>query len=367
MKNAIIISAKYAPGHFSHMLAYYELFLSVGYESLLYLDKEYEDFTKEYPEYKREFISDTYEISADILFIYNMSTSDGRIISKFKKSNPNIKIYFVYHEPWMGISLWLTDLLKKRESVFDSIKTFARAFFVKPILKSSNMILLPSNKAADYYKKTCIKYNGNYIILPLVFTDETDKKLDLQVKKYFSFISTAQSSKNFTKFLEFIKYKAKKDSSARFQIATRSDITEHIDSQLKKLINEGRLIVNYGHPLSNAEINHAYAISECTWMLYNRSTQSGVLCKSFMFGTPVIASNVGSFCDAVNGTNGIILEDNYTLDDIDAAYEKIKNNFEALCEGARQTFLSRFYYETYVDVFKKIVCGDVSKSNNSGG
>lgn len=367
MKNAIIMSAKYAPGHFSHMLAYYELFLAIGYDSLLYLNKEYEGFTKEYPEYKREFISDTYGISADILFIYNMSISDGRIISKFKESNPNIKIYFVYHEPWMGISPWLTDLFKKRESVFDSVKTFGRAFFVKSILKSSNMILLPSNKAEDYYKKTCVKYNGNFAVFPLVFTDETDKSLDLQEKKYFSFISTVQSSKNFTKFLEFIKYKSKKDTSARFQIATRSDITEYLDTQLKNLINEGRLIVNYGHPLSNAEINHAYAISKCTWMLYNRSTQSGVLCKSFMFGAPVIASNIGSFSEFVNDSNGIILEDNYTLEDIDIAYEKIKNNFEALCEGARQTFKSRFYYETHVEIFKKIVCDEVSKANNIGG
>ena len=74
-----------------------------------------------------------------------------------------------------------------------------------------------------------------------------------------------------------------------------------------------------------------------------------------MFGTPVIASNIGSFSEVVNSDNGIILPENYTLDDIDRAYEKIKADFEHFGNGARQTFISNFYYEAQIDLFKKIV------------
>lgn len=217
------------------------------------------------------------------------------------------------------------------------------------------MILLPSNKAVDYYEKICVKYNKHYSLFPLVFTDEANNAINPNEKKYFSFISTVQNSKNFTMFLDYIKFKAKISSDSMFQIATRTDCSEYIDAELKALIKKKRLIINHAHSLSNTEINQAYARSNCTWMLYNRSTQSGVLCKSFMFGTPVIASNIGSFSEVVNSDNGIILPESYTLEDIDRAYENIKNNFDHLCNGARQTFVSHFRYDAQFDLFNKIM------------
>ena len=352
---AVIMSAKYAPGHFSHMLAYSSLFESIGYESVMLIDEGYKTFKKEYGNCKYETFDNFHSITADVLLIYNMSIHDSKYISILKKNNSKLKVLFVYHEPWFGYKKWFEDFISRKESLIDSVKTLGRFFFVKSILKKSNLILLPSSKAVNYYEKICVKYNKHYYLFPLVFTDESNNKSNLKEKKYFSFVSTVQNSKNFTMFLDYIKFKAKIAPDSMFQIATRSDVTEHVDAELKALIKQKRLIINHAHSLSNAEINQAYARSNCIWMLYNRSTQSGVLCKSFMFGTPVIASNIGSFSEVVNSDNGIILSENYTLDDIDRAYEKIKADFEHFGNGARQTFISNFYFESQIDLFKKIV------------
>ena len=356
MNKAVIMSAKYAPGHFSHMLAYDNLFRAIGYDSEMLLDDGYVDFKNDYSEYNYTSFDKISSIKADVLLIYNMSTKDSKYIKILKNNNPDMKVLFVYHEPWFGYKKWFDDLSSKRESFVDSIKTLGRYFFVRSILKNTDTVLLPSKKAEEYYNKICVKINSSYALFPLVFTDEAGA-VDINDKKYFSFISTVQNSKNFAMFLDYVKYKAQKDASALFQIATRTNIAEQIDDELQSLINDKRLIVNHGHSLSNEEINHAYSVSNCTWMLYNRSTQSGVVCKSFMFGAPVIASEIGSFKDVVNSDNGIILHGSYSLDDIDSAYETIKNHFSTLSDGARKSFISQFYYGKHIDLFKEVIEG----------
>lgn len=345
MNKVYIMSVKFAPGHFSHLLAYYEFFEACNCKPYLLLDKKYDSFINESESYNYIYFDEYLNEAPDILFIYNLSKIDAKIIKKFLKMNPSMEVYFVYHEPWIGYQNCIKDFLRGNESILDTIKSIGRYFFVKQVLKKSKKVILPSEEACKNYQKKCIRFNKNYCVLPLIFTDECKNKIDLKEKKYFSFISTVSNSKNFAKFIEYIKYKAKKNPEFMFQIATRSDISNYLDDELQQLIDNKRLIVNYGHPLSNAEINKAYLMSCCTWVLYKRSTQSGVLCKSFMFGAPVIASDIGSFKEFVNDTNGVILDKDCSFNEIDEAVEKIRDNLKDYSEKSRQTFLNNFSWK----------------------
>lgn len=353
-KNVYIMSAKYAPGHFSHMLAYYELFQAIDYIPMLYIDENYKQFNKEYPDYRYKYT--TKKVKApDVLLIYNLSSYDSKIAKEFKKYNSKMKIYFIYHEPWYGIKGWFFDLIHKNESLVESVKAVGRYIFVRKIIRCCDKVILPSNAALKNYKNYCSKINDKFVLFPLIFTDECKEYIRIENKQYFSFISTASNSKNFKLFLDYIRYKAKKDTSAKFQIATRTDVSGYIDDELNQLVECGRLILIHGHSLSNAEINQAYAKSCCTWMLYSRSTQSGVLCKSFMFGAPVIASDIGSFNEAVNDSNGIILPNGYSVEDINNAYNKISASLAEYSDGARNTFLDSFYWKQFTNEFKKLI------------
>ena len=64
---------------------------------------------------------------------------------------------------------------------------------------------------------------------------------------------------------------------------------------MKKMQDEGQLLVQQGRPLTEEEMSAAYRRSVATWNGYRRSTQSGVLPNAFMQGTPVIATKLGSF------------------------------------------------------------------------
>lgn len=353
MERVYILSAKYAAGHFSHMIAFYQLFEELNMEACLLLDKGYAGFLAEYPEYRATSLDEADSVPADILLIYNLSTKDSTIISSMRKRNPELKVFFVYHEPWYGFRGWLCDCLKHNEALLGSIKAFGRHLFSRRVLHLADCILLASNVAIENYKKYDANLNKKYRYFPLIFLDEAGNTADLDEKKYFSYIGTAVGAKNFLNFLEFIKYRAKKDATSLFQIATPTDISQYLDSEITNLIAQNRLIVNHGHNLTNAEINHAYSISNCTWLLYKRSTQSGVLCKAMMFGSPVIASDIGSFSETVDGKNGIILPSGYSLEDVDRAYEQICNNLKAYSENARTAFLDIFYYSNQIERFSK--------------
>lgn len=357
MKKVFIMSAKFSPGHFSHMLAYYKLFEELDYQPYLFVDNRYNSFLRDYKEFQSIIINTSFDVIPDILLIYNLSSKDMKYVKQLKRKNANLKVYFVYHEPWYGFKRWICDVIKHNESVIDNIKALGRFIFSKSVIKNANKVILSSNKAVDFYVKNCIKYNKNYVLFPLVFIDESiDNNTSLiKEKKYFSFISTAAAAKNFDLFIKYIKYRSRKDKDALFQIATRTDISRYIDSEIKSLIDNNRLIVIHGHSLTNDEINYAYAISCCTWMLYRRSTQSGVLCKAMMFGSPVIASDIGSFKEFVDGSNGIVLSQNYSFQDIDNAYGSIMSELESFSQNARKTFLNKFLYVNQIERFRKNV------------
>ncbi|WP_233185630.1 glycosyltransferase [Thermotoga sp. SG1] len=77
------------------------------------------------------------------------------------------------------------------------------------------------------------------------------------------------------------------------------------------------LRIAHGRPLPNSEINRAYKESFCIWNVYRRSTQSGVLPKAYMFGTPVIANDIGSFLEFVRPEEtGKIISLSVDLDEI---------------------------------------------------
>lgn len=78
--------------------------------------------------------------------------------------------------------------------------------------------------------------------------------------------------------------------------------------------------------------------------------------KAYMFGTPAIASNIGSFTEFVEaGRTGEIvylpLNFDMTLDQI----IKIKKNLENYSQRSRQFFLETFYYEIYLKIFEEII------------
>lgn len=347
MKKIAILSGKFSIGLVSLLEAYYELVLCAGYYPLFIINKQYREYIIEYKNIYE--IKEIENLIVDVLIIFNISIYDISIIKKLKKSNSKVKIIFIYHEPWRGC----IKEFKRQKNIKNFIKTCGRKFLSNKILKRSDEVWLPSINGEKEYLKIDINFNNNYFRYPLIFKDELVNTIDLQEKKYFSYIATVDESRRFKEFLSFIKYYNKKNDKIKFLIATKSNIDSYLDEELKSMMARGILKIKHARDLSNSEINAAYNKSWCVWLLYESSTQSGVLCKSFMFGTPVIASNIEAFREFLNKNNSVVIKNYNDMNEIINSANFIKDKLDLLSKNARESFIKEFYFYNKKEVFKE--------------
>jgi len=347
----LIISNKFAPGHFSHMKALYQLIHELQQEAYLLIDKKYSTFIKDdinvnYIDMDHLFIYD----KVDMIIFQNPST-ENHVIAKKMKNKYGCKIIYIFHEPITKMK----DYLIGNHKLKKWIKIKAIHHYNNLMLKTSDYVILPSNAAKNIYLNNKSIIKRPYSVIPLLFDDEC-LNIDTMNKKYFSYIGTVANDHGFDQFILFIKYCLQKDILISFQIASPSVIDDYLDESLKQAISSGKLLIKTGKVLSNDEINEAYSNSFLIWNGYYRSTQSGVLPKAFMFGTPVIATKVGSFTEFIeNQKNGYLIQSNHDYDLILKYALNAKLNIELLSKNCRQSFIDKFYYKSNLDNVNEII------------
>ena len=348
MKNAAIISLKFSPGLYQHAIAYAEAFRFLGFQPILFLNKKYKFMAKQ-----NEFIhiwsarhirSTNYSICVFI----NIHPKNLSISRELIKSNT--KIAYLYHEPWENIRNYL------REGYIQTCKAIIANLFSLLMLRKANIVILPSLYALSNYERRDVKWNENYIVIPLLYSDELKGEINLKERPYFSYIGHAVKGHGFDLFIRCIKYITKIDEEIKFSVATRNNLSRLIrkDESLRYLINKNKLIFSHGRPLSDQEINEYYEKSFSIFNVYRRSTQSGVLAKAFMFGVPVIANNIASFPEYIrDGVNGYLINE-YDEKIIYDKIKKIKLNFSSFCKEARASYEENFYWKNKIELVQKL-------------
>ena len=185
-----------------------------------------------------------------------------------------------------------------------------------------------------------------------MYDDERRKRHELLPRIYFSYIGTIAADHSFGEFLNFAEWAIRENRMPEFKflIATKSSFT--VPDILK---DSQRITIQQGRPLTDEEINAYYASTIVVWNAYARTTQSGVLAKSFMFGTPalVLHKNCNEF--AQDGIEIKAIEDNTNKDEIAAAIEEVKKNFLFYSSNCRKRFMESFYYRQYNEQFAALV------------
>lgn len=352
----LIASLNYSPGHFSHLIALDLLCRGLGWQPTLLLHQGYSTFMNERNDSTALFYDGSIlEGKFDFVFIQNPSTENHIFARRIKQQGKEPLIFYIYHEPFDGFRK------KLKEGTEGFCKAVIAHEFNKKTLKLVDYVLLPSSFAVKTFEALDIRHNSKYQYLPLLFEDEAQnysKQSSRNDRPFFSYIGTVAKAHDFEGFLKYMEFANKNKLGTKFLIATRSKIGNVFAGKplLSKMISNGQLKVIQGKPLGNEEINDCFAKSFCVWNLYRRSTQSGVLPKAFMFGTPVIASPIGSFPEfVIPGQNGEILSTSKNFQEISETLEKIKDSFERYSTEARKTFLDTFHYKANIERLRKII------------
>jgi hypothetical protein len=341
--NALVVSLNFNPGHFSHLIANYKLVEEYGYKPFLYVNKSFNKMDTRGEYSKINNFKEIKELkSVELAIFWFPSFRNITEIIRLRMQY-NSTIAYVFHEP------------------FDSIKNYYNSgFSVTKILKIclinlinilvillSHKIILPSSKALNLYKKKYHFINKNFTLIPLIFDDEASNLIKINHKKYISYIGTIAADHAFDSYINFIESSIKNGwfLELSFLIATKNIIPTKEKKLLEPYLSSGRIFIVEGNPMTNEEINGYYNDSLMVWNAYNRSMQSGILPKAYMFGAAII----GSFqCEnefIENHKTGVLVEDNKNVIEIKNAITEILDKKELFFENCRTKFLENFYYK----------------------
>lgn len=350
--NAIIVSLKFNPGHFSHLLANYKLFEELNYSPSLLLNPSF-DRMDENNDYKK------------IYSLKGFKKGDIKVAVFWFPSIKNIweiiklrfifkaKVIYVYHEPFDSIRNYYSSGFGFRKIVKICLINLVNF----PILTFSNTIILPSSTSLSLYKKKYCRINNNYTMVPLLFDDEGNDFIKIENKKFISYIGTVAADHAFTKFVDFAVEAMKNDwfSGCQFLIATSSIIPLKENEKIRLFVINKKIFIQEGVPMSNKTINSFFEKSALVWNAYNRSMQSGVLPKSYMFGTPVIVMKKNENEFIQDGITGLLIEDNTNVIEIKEAVATVLSKKDFFFVNCRNKFKETFYYKNKVAVFKKMI------------
>ncbi|MDR2407059.1 MAG: hypothetical protein LBE13_02955 [Bacteroidales bacterium] len=337
----LIVSLNRNVAHVSHLIAFYLQFKELGYSPVLCIPENLIQYIPKDFNYLKYNKFKTCKTKSDIAFFCSPSFDNLFEIIKLRWKY-RTKIISVKHEPFDKIVLFdNTSSYRKRlwyvlANLYECIITYI-----------SNIIILPSNKAISLYEKGWLYFNRHYFYLPLQFDDESNYNNEIIERKYFSFIGNigyVTNNHSFDAFFNFIETAIQRESLKEFKFLIATKSTVIMDERLQKITNTGRLLIIAGKPLTNESINFYYKSSFVVWNAYARNTQSGVLAKSFMFGTPaiILRRNISEFVK--DGNEIVAINDNNSYDEISNALLKIINNYDHYSNAARKCFLENFYY-----------------------
>ncbi len=360
MKNALIVSLKFNPGHFSHLIANYKLFEDCGMHPRLYIHPQ---FLRMDPNHEFEHITTPEGLRKmspiDVAVFWFPSIRNIFEIIRLRLFYKSSVIY-IYHEPFDSILNYYRSGFRFRKILKICLINLVNI----PVIILSTGIVLPSMKALSLYRRKYTLLNRKYSMIPLLFDDEASALLRNEDKKCFSYIGTIAADHAFDRFVRFADDAVQRNlfPGLIFVIATRNEIPAGEQAILEPHITAGRVVVCAGHPMTNEEINGFYRQSLIVWNAYNRSMQSGVLPKAYMFGASVIVLAGHSNEFFVNHKTGVAVSDNSNLAEIGEAVLEIQRNSDFFIQNSRKRFLETFYYKNRTaDFMSLLATGDQAK------
>lgn len=341
---ALIISLNFHPGHVSHMVASYKQCQELGYNSIYYVNQSFVPYLPKGSSIVLDNGAD--RPKADIAIFLFPSQKNLSLIWSLKRQGT--KILYIFHEP-------LAPMKEYRKAGF-SYSYLLKLWVINRVssltVKWSDIVLLPSRKAVEFYEGNKIYTNKNYHYLPLMYDDERTPFYNSLERAYFSYIGTIAADHSFSEYIDFVTWAISNDKlpHLKFLIATKSTF---VVPEILKHTN--RVVIKQGKPFSDSEINEYYAMSLVVWNAYNRTTQSGVLAKSFMFSTPalVLRKNLNEF--TADNVEVKAIADNKNCEEIADSLQQILKNYDSFTKNCRKRFENSFYYRVYNDLIKQLI------------
>lgn len=354
IKNALVVSREFHPGHYSHLAANFHLFAENGISAFMYHHPDFNAMNVVDPERVYNRYCELKKIQKiDIAVFWFPSLKNFRDMLSLRFHH-RARIVYVLHEPFESFRAY-------RQAGF-SYKRACRIMLVHIasylMVWLADRIILPSTRALGAFERHYRHTGKKHAVIPLLFDDEGEEDSNGRgVRRFISYIGTIADDHAFDHFLEFACAACNERWFPEFEflIATRSELSAADREKIKPFVDSGAIRLVAGRPMSNDDINSYYRSSLIIWNAYRRSMQSGVLPKAYMFGTPLLVSSASSSEYFVDRLHGRKIEIGCNPIEIRSALVDVINNFEKLSRACRAMFINTFYYRAQMENFLRLV------------
>jgi hypothetical protein len=344
---AILVSKRFHPGHYSHLLACFKLLTSQGFDTRFRIHIDYTFLPHSIAKNALATLLECLQLKRGDIFLILFPSLGALLDLFFVRLFTTATVIYIYHEPFSSFTSY-------RVAGFSWFKT-SRVFLIhlvsRALCLSAHKIILPSTKAYSCFMATR-KYQSTallarrYAKLNLIFADELEITASELPRDYISYIGTIAEDHAFDRFVILMHACISNNHLPRYKflIATRSSIPRQNLLLIDGCLHSGRLTLHAGSPMSNEEINTFYRQSFVVWNAYTRSMQSGVLPKAYMFGTPVLVSSNNTSEYFQDGSHGALISNHYSLEEFINAIKIVEQNFPIISSNCRLSYLANFDY-----------------------
>jgi glycosyltransferase involved in cell wall biosynthesis len=363
MATIYVGSLKFSPIFKSHCCAFGKACEERGYTVRYLFSHEYEWMLPEEIKKKTVFIGH----SVDILSMLkdSLSRRNRKTISEiFRNSHPTAfymqnfhflnnyiaklsrknKCRFIYHvhEPFVAN--------KKAHGGFHQYWLHLFEYFQERLLNNTDVAIVSSREASSLFDLRYSQFSGKKMLIPLLYEDLGESENRLEDRHFVTFVGPPVPAKNPEKFLAIVKNPESKKLNLRFLLISRSEVKD------SKYLDEDNLKAFSQKRISDQDFGKLIKQSIVVVTPYKRETQSSVILTSYMYGTPVISSNVGGLPEFVcEGETGYLL----SLQDAPMEWlnriSRVQENFLKLSSNSRRYFVNNFSGETWKNYLDKLL------------
>lgn len=353
-------SLKYSPVFKSHCCAFGETCEKKGYSVGYIFSCEYGWMLPKKIKEKTTFIGHSIGISSMLKDVLSFKNRE-RIRKIFSKNKPT-HIYmhnyhflnhyiaklskkydcsFIYHvhEPYVKD--------KKAHGGFHQYWLYLFEYFQGKLLKNTDVAIVSSNIASHLFDLRYPDFSGKKMLIPLMYEDLGCSDFNMQDREYVTFVGPPVPAKNPEKFMEIVRYSNDSNLSLKFLLISRTKVKD------KRYFREKNLQVFSKEMISDEEFGELIKRSIVVITPYRRETQSSVILVSYMYGTPVISSDVGGLSEFVfHGETGYLLNVDSTVEEWIQGISYVQRKFSELSKNCRKHFVENFSgknWEKYLD------------------
>jgi len=255
----------------------------------------------------------------------------NHFLARLSERHQSIFIYHV-HEPYVQN--------KGHHGGFHQYWLHLFEYLQEKLLEKTDVTVVSSNEASHLFDLRYPNFSGKKVLIPLMLEDLGNSISDRSRREFVTFVGPPVPAKNPEKFLETVRWSNEHEVGLKFLMIS------NVKPRDPRYINVANLEINCASP---QEYGALMKRSITLIAPYKRQTQSASVLVSYMYGTPVVSSNVGGLPEFVSHK-----QTGYLLD-VDAKAKEwvegvcyVRDNFSQLSKTCRSYFLENFAGEKWI-------------------